>query len=143
MNKHSLDCIQDLIEVLADVFRQEAQHEIALLLQEVVLVPVQAVSLGIGQVVRTIQLNRQARLGAEQVHLHPALAAKGYGQRDIQLEPSGCLWDRFQAAVKEGFRRTPGPAGSYRTGRWRRHGTDKQLCQRHVYPIANQTSDAG
>ena len=52
--QRSLDRIQHHVEILAHIFGEEAQHEITILLQQLVLAPVATVGIGTFQVLRTL-----------------------------------------------------------------------------------------
>jgi hypothetical protein len=60
MNESGQNGIQNLLEALARVFRQESQHKISILLEKGVLPPVSPIRVGISEMLRAIQLNDQA-----------------------------------------------------------------------------------
>ncbi len=62
--------IQYSIEVLPDIFGQETQHEAAVFLQESIFPPVTPVSVGVSQMLWTIQFNGQVRFRAIEVNFH-------------------------------------------------------------------------
>ena len=64
MRQRSDNPVQNLIETLSHVFRQEAQHEVAVLLQQNVLPPVSPIGVGVIQILATIQFDRYPRRGA-------------------------------------------------------------------------------
>jgi hypothetical protein len=64
MNESGQNSIQNLVEALARVLRQETQHKISILLQQGVLPSVPPISVGVGEMLRAIQLNDHARFRA-------------------------------------------------------------------------------
>ena len=66
-------------EALADIFRQETEHKVAVFLEQCILTAITPVSLGIGQMLRAIQLDRNARLRIKQVNFHLSVFVKGDG----------------------------------------------------------------
>src|SRR5699024_3754585 len=56
--------VQDDVELLADVLGEEAQHQIAVLLQQLILAQIAPVRDGIAEVLSAIQLDGDARRGA-------------------------------------------------------------------------------
>ena len=63
----SLDRIQHHVEIFAYILGEETQHEIAILLEQLVLATISAIGIGAFQVLRTIQLDGDACIGAQQV----------------------------------------------------------------------------
>jgi hypothetical protein len=61
MNESGQNCIQNLIEALARVFRQETQQEISILLQQGIFPPIPPVRFRISQMLCSIQLNDDIR----------------------------------------------------------------------------------
>ena len=59
------NCIERRIELLTNVFSEESEHKIAVLLQEHILPTVTAIRLGASQMLPAVQLNRHARLGTQ------------------------------------------------------------------------------
>lgn len=70
--EHSEDGIEYPIGLLARVRGEEAQDEVAILLQERVLAPVPPIRLGSPEMLAAIERNDQARLRAKEVHLERA-----------------------------------------------------------------------
>ena len=64
------------VELLANVFGQEPQHEVAVLLQEQILAAVTAIGLRAVEMLRAVQLNGEPCLGTQQVHLHATVAVE-------------------------------------------------------------------
>ena len=54
-------------QVLADVLGEEAQHEVAVLLQQLVLSPVATIRDGIREVLSAVEFDRYTRVGAQQI----------------------------------------------------------------------------
>ena len=63
--------IEHEVEVLADVLCQKAQHEVVVLLEELVLAPIPAVRHGVREVLGAVQLDSDARIGASINELAP------------------------------------------------------------------------
>jgi hypothetical protein len=72
-----LNRIEDGVESLDHVRCEEAEYEIAVLLQELVLAPVPAISIGIGEVLRAVQLHSNTALGTEEIDLHLTASVEG------------------------------------------------------------------
>ena len=64
MNQSGQNGIKHLVETLADIFRQESQDKVAILLEQGILPPVAPIGLEVRQMLRTIQLDGEAGLGA-------------------------------------------------------------------------------
>jgi len=76
VNQPGHDGVQDVIEAFASVFRQKAQDEISVLLQQRIFPPVAPVSFGVSQMLRSVQIDHHAGLHAKQIHLHSSPAIK-------------------------------------------------------------------
>ena len=73
------DRIEYDVEMLANVFGQEPQHKMAVLLQQLILAPIAPVRLHIGQVLGAVELDRQAGSGENRsTSMHPR-PSKGMG----------------------------------------------------------------
>ena len=59
-----LDRIKHGIEVLAYILSEEAQHEITVLLQQLILAAVSAISLCAGKMLRAVQFDRNTQVTA-------------------------------------------------------------------------------
>ena len=116
VSQRALDGVQDIIQVLAEVFGQEAEHEISMFLERGVLAPVATVSLGISQMLSAIQFDHQASSLAEQIHFHSALCIERDGELRIQAEAAGSGWQRLQAAVEKRFARAARPGHAFGLG---------------------------
>jgi hypothetical protein len=95
----SLDRVQHEIEILAHIFGEKAQHEIAVLLEQLVLTAISPVGIGTFQVLRAIQFDHDARISAQQVDFHSTPIVEWNWQFGIQAETPLRRRQRFQAAV--------------------------------------------
>ena len=68
-----MDGVQNIIEALAEVFSQETEHEVTVLLECGILATITPVSLGIGQMLPAVQFDNQVQILAKQIHFHSAL----------------------------------------------------------------------
>ena len=111
--------VQDLLKALPDVLRQEPQHEVAVLLQQLVLPAVTAIRLGVSQVLASIELHSNAGIRAQQVDLQAPLLVERNHHGLVEHEPPLGLGERFQSPEQELLR---GAAGACRTFgiRWNR-----------------------
>jgi hypothetical protein len=64
MNKCRQNGVQNQVEMLARVFRQEPQHKISILLEQDVLPPVPPICFCAGEMLSAVQLDDNAGLGA-------------------------------------------------------------------------------
>ncbi len=94
-----------MIKALADILSQKPQHEIALFLQQDVLVTVPAIGLGVGQMLRPVQFYSQPGRRAEKGHFHLAARVEGYGQYCVEAKFPGRLRQRLQASKEKGLSR--------------------------------------
>jgi hypothetical protein len=69
--------VQDQVEVLSNIFRQEPQHHVTVPLEKRILPTVSAVSICIRQVLGAIQLNRKPFLRGKKINFHFAAFIKG------------------------------------------------------------------
>jgi hypothetical protein len=132
MCQRSQDGIEHIVKVFTDVLCQEAQHEVAVLLQQRILAPVMAVGLGISQVLGTVQFDGEARFGTKQIHLHRSALVKGERELDIEPELAGGFRQRFEPAKQERFRGAAGAVGAFGVRAWRAGGANEQVGQRQV-----------
>jgi hypothetical protein len=86
MREDSQDGIQDRVQLLDQILRQEAKNEEPVLLQERILLSIPTVGLGIRQVLRAVQFDHRSGVNAQEVDLHLAQVVEGNGQFYIQLE---------------------------------------------------------
>src|SRR6266568_2065604 len=68
--QRSLDRVQHHVEVLAHIFGEEAQHEVAVLLEQLILTAVSTIGIGTFQVLRAIQFDHHTRMSTQQVDFH-------------------------------------------------------------------------
>src|SRR5438552_1656677 len=80
------DCIQDMVEALANVFRQKSQNIETVLLQERVLPAVATISFGVSKVLCAVQFDDQIRIRAIQVCLQASAMVERNGQLRVQAE---------------------------------------------------------
>ena len=78
------NCVEHIVEILCQVFGEKSQHEIPILLQQLVFAPVATVSDRIGQVLRAVQFNGDAGVFAQEIDFHSAAAIERNGQADGQ-----------------------------------------------------------
>ena len=90
MNQGGQNRIQHVIQALAHVLRQESQHEIAVVLEQGILSPVTAVSLGIAEMLRAIQFDDDTGMLAQEIDLHFSSAVERNGQLHIQTKTTRC-----------------------------------------------------
>jgi len=64
MNESGYDRVQNMVEALANIFRQKSQYKIAILLKQSIFPPVAPVGFGVPKVLRAIQFNDNTVLGA-------------------------------------------------------------------------------
>ena len=76
MDERSQNGVKNMVQMFARIFRQEAQNEISILLQQGIFSPVTPVSLGISQMLRTVQFDDHIRLRTKEVHLHFPIAVE-------------------------------------------------------------------
>jgi hypothetical protein len=77
-----------LIEILSNVLGLKAQHETAILLQQLILACIPAIRLGVREVLRPIQLYGDSCIGTEQVDPERAACAECNRQSFVQ-PPAG------------------------------------------------------
>ena len=99
MGQSTQNRIKDGVEVFAQIFGQETQDIIIMLLQQLILAAVASVGVGIGKMLSAVQFDGQSRTAAEQIHFHSTPAIKGNRQFGIQPESSGGFRQCFQATV--------------------------------------------
>src|ERR1051326_1686382 len=143
MNEGGHDCIQNLVQVLASVFRQEPQNEISVLLQQCVFSPVTTVSLLITEMLRAVQFNDHTVLGAEEVDLHLAGTVERYGDFHVQAKATRRCWEGLQSAKKKRLAGAPG-AGFPGSVFGRSSGSvHEQIRQRDIHAVADEAANAG
>ena len=99
-SKHPQDGVENGLQLLADVLSQKAQHEVAVLLQQLVLPPIAAIRDRIGQVLSAIEFDGQVRIRAQQVDFKCAEAVERNRLGHIDTEASARLPQRIQSPVE-------------------------------------------
>lgn len=131
------DAVEDGVELFADVFGEESQDEVAVLLEEVVLAAVTAVGLGAGEMVGTVEFDGEAGGFAEEVDFHAAGAVEGNGEVGVEAEAVRGGGKGLQAAKEEGFGGAAGPVGALGI-RW--HGS-RHLCEQGCQWLVDAVPD--
>lgn len=90
MGQRPEDCIEDAVEILANVLCKKSQDEVAVLLEKRILVSVTSISCNIGQMLRSVQLDHKQGFGTNEIHLHLAALVELNRELLIQSEPAGC-----------------------------------------------------
>jgi hypothetical protein len=80
------DAVKNVIESLADILRQEPQHEVAVLLEQSVFSSIPAVGIWIGEMLCTIQFDGDARVRTQQINLHLAPPIENDRKLNVQAE---------------------------------------------------------
>src|SRR4029453_13303751 len=80
-SKHPQDRIEHSIKVLAYVLGKKAQHEVAFLLQHLVLPPIATIRDRIREVLSAIEFDDNARVGAQQIDFKGSEAIERDRQR--------------------------------------------------------------
>src|SRR4030095_11461389 len=99
--KHPQDRIEHSIQVLAYVLGKKAQHEVAVLLQQLVLPPVTTICGRIREVLSAIEFDCQTRISARQAACECSEAAERERQRPVETNASIGLRQRVQSPVEE------------------------------------------
>ena len=103
MKERGQDGIENQIKIFAHILRQESQYEISVLLQQGIFAPIPAVRFGVGQMLRAVQLDDDARLRAQEIHLHSSPAVKTDRQLDVKAKSALRSRQCFQSAKQERF----------------------------------------
>ena len=82
--QHSQNRIEHGVQVLADVLGKKAQHEVAVLLQQLVLPSIATIRDWIREVLSTIELDDNARVGAQQVDFKASEAVERIGSATLR-----------------------------------------------------------
>ncbi len=112
VTERSYDGVEHHIQLLAHVFGKEAQHQIAVLLQQLVLTPVSAVRDGIREMLCTVQLHRHTRIGTQEIDFQCPETVERNRQRDVDAETPLGLRQGLQSPEEERFRRAPRSVGA-------------------------------
>jgi hypothetical protein len=86
MDQRAENRIENGIEVLREVFCEKTQHDVAVLLQELVFPSITAVRRSISEMLRAVQFDDHSRIVTQQIDFHSATPIKRYRQIDIQLK---------------------------------------------------------
>src|SRR5262245_48979331 len=100
-SKHSQDRIEHSVQVLAYVLGKEAQHEVAVFLQQLVLPPIATVRDRIREVLSAIEFDCQARVSAKQIDFKGSEAVEWDRQRRVETEPSIGFVQCVQSPIEE------------------------------------------
>src|SRR4051812_14615722 len=114
VNERRQDSVENMVELLAGVFRQESQYKISMLLEQGVLPAVASVRLGIGEMLRAIQFNDRVCIHAQKVHLHFPVAVERDRQLDVQAKTISRFRECLQATKKKSLAGAPGSIFSRR-----------------------------
>jgi hypothetical protein len=88
-----------LIEILTDVFGQESEDPIAVLLKQSILATIAPVGVRITQMLAAIQFDGEAWPLAKQINFHATPSIEGNGKLDVQMKLSGCFRQCFESPV--------------------------------------------
>ena len=137
MSYCALDGIEDVIEVLAEVFGEEAEDEIPMLLERGILATVATIGGGISQMLTAIQFDDETEFLPEEINFHSALCIKGDGELGVQAEEAGGARQGLQAAVEKCFARAARSVHTFGLGGHGVKGVHKEACQRNVHPSSD------
>ena len=101
--ENTQDRIQHRVQILRDILGEEAQNNIAILLQQPILAPVAAVRNRIAEVLRTVEFDRHTRLVAQEIDLHAAECIKWDRQARVQSKTPRSARQRLKTAVQKGL----------------------------------------
>ena len=73
MTQRPQNCVEHQVQLLAHVFSKEPQHQVAALLQQLILAPVAAVRDRIREMLRAIQFHRHTGIGAHEIDFESSL----------------------------------------------------------------------
>jgi len=108
-DKHPLDRIENRIQFPAYVLVKKAQHEVAVLLQQLILPSIAPIRDRIREMLSAIQFDGQTRVGAQQVDFKRSEAVEGDRQRHVETEEPIRLPQRLQSSIERRFRCTSCP----------------------------------
>ena len=101
MDKGSENRVKDRVEVSGEVLYEKTQDNIPVLLEQLIFAPIAAVCDGIGEMLRPVEFDDDARIVTQQINLHPATAIERYRQLGIQVKASFRFLQRFEAAIQK------------------------------------------
>src|ERR1700731_3261292 len=93
--------IQNLIEALANIFAEEPQDMITVLLEQSVFTPITPVRVGVVEVLTAIQFDGYVRVRTQQVHFHSAPTVERNRQFCIEPEATSRFRQCFQSTMEE------------------------------------------
>ena len=110
--------VEDEVELLANVLGEEPQHQVAVLLQHLILAAVASIGNRIGEVLSAIQLHCDPRIGAKQVDFQSSQTVEGDRQISIEAEAffvSGSVCNRWKRKRSVALRARSAPSASEAT----------------------------
>ena len=90
----------------------------------------------------TVDLNDEPRICTHQVDFHSAEAIERDWEIGIQLESSARLRQRLETSIKKRLGCASRPAGAFGARSNRMSDRHKQVCQRTIDAITNESADA-
>jgi hypothetical protein len=136
-HKHAQDRIEHSIQVLAYLLGKKAQHEVAVLLQQLVLPPIATVRDRIREVLSAIEFDRQTSVSAQQVDFERSQAVERNWQHHVDAEASTGLCERIQSAVEERLGCTSRPRCALGVFRHCARSVHEQARQRPIDAVPN------
>lgn len=138
----SHDSVEHQVQILTHVFREEAQHAVAVLLEQQILSSVTTVCNRISEMLGTVQLHCDTGVGAQEIDFQSPQTVER--DRQSNVEPKAALGFRqdLKATIKERFCRTPRSVCAVGI---RRHGPgdmDEQRRERRVNAIPGKPAHA-
>ena len=143
MSHGAQDGVEGVVEVFADVVGEQAENEIAVLLEERVFGAVGAVGVGVVEVLRAVNFDGEVKGGTEQIDFHVGIAAESNGEADVELEAIASGGEGLKSAVEEGFAGAAGAGFALGTGLDGACGVYEQVTEVGIDAIADQALDAG
>ncbi len=130
-----MDLVEDLPEVFGGVGGEEAEDEVAVLLQEGVFAAVTAPGVLVGEVLRAVEFDGEVRFGAEEVDFHRALLGEGDREFGIELEFSACGFEVLEALEEEGLCGAAGALDALGARGWFCGGFEEKSRQRFLHTV--------
>ena len=141
-SEHPQNRVEYGVQFFAHILGKKAQHEIAVLLQQLVLPPIATIRDRIREVLSAVEFDGYARVGAQQVDLKCSEAVERDRQRHVDAEPSIRLPQRVQSSVEEGLRCTSCSRYTFGVFWHQPRGVHEQARQRCVDAVSNEPSHA-
>jgi hypothetical protein len=135
------DSIEHQVEFPPHVFRQNPKDEVVVLLKELVLASVPSVSCSVREMLGAVQLDRDARIGAEQIDLQPTLAVEWNWERDVETKSPLGFRERLEPPEKERLRRTPRSIDTVGVLGERSSSVHEEARQRRIDSVSDQSAD--